>query len=191
MECSAHAYCPPKSAVEMRCSRGTSSDGTDRKSADDCKRCGRGEYQREDGMGACEICGNGNYSANELSCEFCPVGEFCLVLAGEPAVGRVAGVACPFGSTTEGRGSNTSNDCGCQVDTYDNNTAGPDINCKPCPVGAECKRFGITLAQLPLRSGYWRTSENSSDLRRCPDASKKNTGCIGGVGDEGRCKEYV
>ena len=133
----------------------------------------------------CETCGIGSYSANELSCELCPVGEFC------PGAGLLVGTRCPLGSTTEGRGSNTSNDCGCQGGTYDNTTAEQDINCEPCPFGAECKRFGITLAQLPLRYGYWRTSENSSDLRRCPDASKKNTGCIGGVGDEGRCKEYV
>ena len=194
MECSARAYCPPKSAVEMRCSRGTSSNGTDRESVEDCIQCPRGKYQRDDGMGACETCGTGNYSANELACEFCPVGKFCPL----DDLGRVfpAGEDCPSGSTTEGRGSKNLSDCGCQGGTYrDNTTAGQYINCKQCPVGAACKGlFGITLAQLPLEKGYWRTNKRSSDLRRCPvhpGASKKSTGCVGGVGDEGPCKAYV
>ena len=46
---------------------------------------------------------------------------------------------------------------------------------EPCPFGSECKKSGYTLNQLPLRPGYWRTNDNSSDLRRCPDASSPDT----------------
>ena len=134
----------------------------------------------------CETCGIGSYSANELSCELCPVGEFC------PGAGLLVGTRCPLGSTTKGRGSEISNDCGCQEDTYHDTTDGQNISCTPCPaVGAACKGFGITLAQLPLEKGYWRTNNRSSDLRRCPDASKNSPGCVGGVYDEGPCKTYA
>ena len=188
--CRAGTYCPPKSAEEKLCSRGTSSKYEQRVRADDCTYCRPGMYQPVEGMTTCETCGIGSFSANELSCELCPVGYVC------PLAGQRAGKPCPLGSTTKDRGTETSNDCGCQEGMYDNATAGQNISCTPCPVGAECTGFGIkrTLAQLPLKPGYWRTSNNSFDLRRCPvhpDASKKSTGCVGGVGDEGPCKAYV
>ena len=47
---------------------------------------------------------------------------------------------------------------------------------------------GTTLATLPLLRGYYRTSLESDDLRRCPDFGD-NSGCVGGMGNgEGPCK---
>ena len=56
-----------------------------------------------------------------------------------------------------------------------NAAAAHDFSCQPCPIGSECKESGSTLALLPLRPGYWRTNKDSSDLRRCPDASSPDT----------------
>ena len=40
--------------------------------------------------------------------------------------------------------------------------------CCICPVGTNCNVGGIPLTALPLRAGYFRLSEDSSDVRRCP-----------------------
>jgi hypothetical protein len=54
---------------------------------------------------------------------------------------------------------------------YDANDDPEVVVCRPCPRGSYCKESGHTLATLPLEPGYWRTSNQSSELRRCPDAS--------------------
>merc|ERR1719424_2572749 len=71
-----------------------------------CTECEPGTYQPSKGGSVCKICGAGNYSANTLSCEPCQVGEYC-------PEDSVVGTLCPLGSTTEGRGAENSDDCGC------------------------------------------------------------------------------
>jgi len=49
----------------------------------------------------------------------------------------------------------------------------------------------VTLKRLPILPGYYRTSNMSYDLRRCPDLGAQ-TGCVGGLGlSEGPCKEWL
>ena len=66
-------------------------------------------------------------------------------------------------------------DCKCPEDYYDSEPAAEKVSCELCPIGSDCSEPGLTLTRLPLRPGYWRTNDNSSDLRRCPDASSPDT----------------
>ena len=62
-----------------------------------------------------------------------------------------------------------------------------EVECVLCPVGSRCGEAGAPLASLPLLPGYYRTSNASDDLRRCPDFGP-DAGCVGGVGvGEGPC----
>jgi hypothetical protein len=118
-------------------------------------------------------------------CEACPMGSWCstglvipcVVNTYQPAFNKTFAGACQqcprFAESNES--STSVEDCKCQEGYYDSEPAADKVDCKPCPIGSECKDPGYTLAQLPLRPGYWRTNSDSSDLRRCPDASSPNT----------------
>jgi len=124
-----------------------------------CDGCAAGKYQADEGEQSCETCGAGNYSANVLSCDPCQVGEFC-------PKGSISGTPCPLRSTTEGRGAENSDACGCRKGTF-NNTAAPGDNiiCTPCSDDMNCTRTGLTLATVPLRSSRWRLSVTDHHIR--------------------------
>ena len=46
-----------------------------------------------------------------------------------------------------------------------------DLDCRVCPVGFDCAVAGLTLESLPTRRGYFRASNRSTDVQRCPDAA--------------------
>eukprot|EP00964_Phaeocystis_antarctica_P011140 scaffold6125_cov69-Phaeocystis_antarctica.AAC.4 len=101
----------------------------------------------------------------------------CGINTFQPLFNRISAGACKqcprFAESNES--SARIEDCKCQEGYYDSEPAAGNVYCEPCPIGSECKRSGSTLALLPLVPGYWRTNDNSSDLRRCPDASSPNT----------------
>ena len=46
--------------------------------------------------------------------------------------------------------------------------------------GSNCTTVGLTLDRLPLMPGYWRADRSTTDVRRCPDATKaEGSGCQG------------
>ena len=101
----------------------------------------------------------------------------CVVNTYQPLPDQIYAGACkqcPRFSES-GENSESIEDCKCQEEYYDSEPAAGNVYCKPCPIGSECKGSGSTLALLPLVPGYWRTNDNSSDLRRCPDASSPDT----------------
>ena len=104
----------------------------------------------------------------------------CGINTYQPDTNRISAGAClqcPR-SAESGKSSRSIEDCKCQEGYYDSRPAVGNVSCEPCPIGSECKGSGSTLALLPLVPGYWRTNDNSSDLRRCPDASSPNkTAC--------------
>ena len=153
--CGAGNYSANSLSCEL-CQKGTYSPGD---AAVECLECLSGEYQPETGTISCETCGAGNYSANVLSCEPCQVGEYCLA-------GVSVGESCPIGSTTEGRGAENLDACGCRKGTF-NNTAAPEDNiiCTPCSDDMNCTRTGLTLATVPLRSFRWRLSVTDRHIR--------------------------
>ena len=62
--------------------------------------------------------------------------------------------------------------------------------CVPCPVGAFCERPGVSLWQLPLEEGFWRQSQSSAAVLRCPDEDNRaGSGCTGGV--DALCKPWL
>ena len=65
------------------------------------------------------------------------------------------------------------------------------LECIKCPLGADCSVKGLTLQTLSLRPGYYRTADDSADVRVCPDyrpgadelglfSSNDSTSCVGG-----------
>jgi hypothetical protein len=68
-------------------------------------------------------------------------------------------------------------------------------DCVACGVGINCTLGGSKLSTLALLPGFWRTSNASLDLRRCPDAGSNcsitgqatcafsTSGCRGGRGE--------
>ena len=42
-------------------------------------------------------------------------------------------------------------------------------HCQVCPTGTACEG-AATLDELPLQRGYYRIDDNSTDVRKCPDA---------------------
>ena len=63
------------------------------------------------------------------------------------------------------------------------------MHCAACPVGTSCSG-GATLATMQLKVGYYRQSNRTLDVRRCPDAGvncaglsrcvQSSSGCVGG-----------
>jgi len=122
-------------------------------------------------------------------CKACPMGSWCSagqaiqcgVNTFQPRINQISAGACLQCPRFAESNNNSASveDCKCQERYYDSRNssaaAADKMYCKPCPIGSACKESGHTLALLPLRPGYWRTNNNSSDLRRCPDASSPNT----------------
>ena len=143
----------------------------------DCLECPAGTYQPFLGGSECISCGAGNYSANTLSCEPCQVGEFCVA-------GTQVGMRCPLAhSTTLGRGARGEDDCVCQMGYFLGNNS-----CEVCPAGTDCSSVGVSVASLPLLTGWWRL-QNSTQLERCFATSNCTGGgdanALCGVGYEG------
>ena len=142
--------------------------------------CEAGKFGRSEGL------------ASAGDCEACPMGSWCSagqaiqcgVNTYQPLISQISAGACLQCPRFAESNNNSASveDCKCQEGYYDNRSssaaAADKVYCKPCPIGSECKESGYTLALLPLRPGYWRTNSDSSDLRRCPDASSpKTTAC--------------
>ena len=202
--CEPGSYCPDGAGAPLPCEEGTYSNATNLTSADECTdadpghyattgsteptpcspgtaapnagmgacdACEPGKYQNEPGQLSCSVCGSGSYSANVLSCELCQVGEYC-------PEGATVGTPCPVGSTTEGRGAKSSDDCGCRVETYDEDPS-DGIICKPCSAEMLCTRHGLTLATVPLLPSRWRHSNRTADIHAC-DSASNTSACLGG-----------
>jgi len=124
--------------------------------------------------GVCEVCPLGHYCMNERAIP-CPADTF------NPETGSHSEGECQR-CPTDARSpaaSTRMQDCTCAPGSFDE-TNGRDVVCVACPTpGSECTTGGLTLATLPVASGYWRWSNASTDLRRC----EFEAACVGGAGD--------
>ena len=115
----------------------------------------------------------------------------CVHNTYQPKIDQISAGAClqcPKFSVSK-EASTSIEQCKCMASYYDNETSSHKVSCKPCTVGTDgCEHFGTTTATLNISAGWYRTSSLSVDLRRCPDGSNKDSGCVGGIGDEGPCK---
>ena len=115
--------------------------------------------------------------------QLCGVGYYATL---DDHTDPTCGAECPTGSYCP-KGSVAPM---CDRGFYDAD-ANSTVSCKTCPVGTDC-HFGSTLAELPLRVGYYRPDDKSFDVGRCPDAGvncggklecgqRSNSGCRGGT----------
>ena len=64
--------------------------------------------------------------------------------------------------------------------------------CVSCPPGTLCETIGIDVHGLLLQAGWWRISNTSVDIKRCPDYKSSNLACVGGEGaGAGMCKDTL
>ena len=163
--------------------------------------CRAGTYCPEESLSE-TACPAGTYSPDELAtelkaCLVCWPGTFCPERSKQPT-------ACTPGTFNPERGrplsctpcaENTwstegSSSCdSCLRDYYAINDPG-DVECRRCPFGSACEGTGNTLDRLPLQPGFWRTNGNSSDLRRCPDASTPDTSACANINGS-LCKPWT
>ena len=152
----------------------------------------------------------------------CPLGTYNAL---EDQDFATACVLCPLNSYTRETNSTSRADCICDAEFYDANAsmavdqdlidamiaAGPSavypdpvtmmaavIDCQLCPVGTNCEE-GETLEGLPLERGFYRVGDDSTDVRKCPDADANcsttfgsdecvsSSGCVGGTDAAALC----
>ena len=75
-------------------------------------------------------------------------------------------------SITAATGSKSVGDCICPSGTFDNEKG----SCVVVEDGMDDLKEGMSLADVMIEPGWWRTGKNSTDVRECPLAEA----CIGG-----------
>ena len=112
-------------------------------------------------------------------------------------------IECPKNAVTEGSNSTRKGHCQCAPFYYAHtDTQHPDVwDCRSCFTGINCNTGGSALRTLSLMPGFFRTSENSTDVRRCADSragcdqnghsgecKTSTSGCIGGSSPADLCR---
>ena len=161
-QCESGGYCTAGSSVATRCPVGFFSEQKGLSSQDQCSACPLGHYCLQ---GSKIACGLNTFNPVEGSTS----ARECLL--------------CPLNSRS-GEGASHAANCSCEVGFVRVNSS-----CVLCPDGASCTSAGTAVDLLPLLTGYWRFSNSSLSIYRCPDASDENSGCIGGTGS--LCKDTL
>ncbi|KAL3921489.1 MAG: hypothetical protein SGPRY_004887 [Prymnesium sp.] len=131
--------------------------------------CDPGSYAISAGSSQCTVCEAGRHAASSgaVSCSTCPLGWYCPRGATNP-IGCEGGAGYAFAETKR-EGATRPEDCVCKAGYY--NTTLGNSSCEVCPSGTSCDAPGSTLATLPVKRGYFRLSNTSIVVRRCPDAA--------------------
>ena len=92
---------------------------------------------------------------------------------------QIACRQCPDGSWS-GMSSTKASDCTCVGGQYQHSidlnkaTGTPEPVCRECMVGTNCSanvpKAGFVLETLPVKPAFYRDNNQSTDVRRCPDA---------------------
>ena len=117
---------------------------------DKCQACPRGQYISAT-MSNCEAT---QCEANEASCPgaISPTDQ-CLV----------RGCAQIPNSIADDDGN-----CACTASFYLKTNNDFSQTCEICPLGADCSVAGSTLTKMPMKPGYWRSSNLSLEVLKCP-----------------------
>ena len=141
--CTIGAYCPSGSAAGTPCPPGMYGAATNLTSAEECTTCRAGHYC----WGGSEIsCGRSTFN---------------------PMVGQstqAACTTCPKNAVTNGTAATSAADCVCIAGYYNRRPADESVECLLCPAGSKCVEEGISLASLPLITG-WLTGVRTSETR--------------------------
>lgn len=178
--CTAGHYCPSASGpLPFPCSVGTYNPLEGQQDRAVCLGCEAGFY-----------CGLG-----ESVQQPCPTGTFSSELR---AADSNACRDCPDNADTIGPNATHKDQCKCNVNYYKSDSAnGTGWSCESCFAGVDCSMQGSALQSLKLRAGYWRTSTNATDVRRCNDANVgctdrfctySQSGCMGGSDSARDCR---
>ena len=148
------------------CPAGTANPVPGSSDASACAPCLPGSHASDVGFAVCELCEPGTYQdeAGASECKICR-GGYCPEGSKGPTSCEVGGGLPDTIVAIDGATDREA--CVCKPTFYDSATAGP-AQCLPCPSGSECGESGTTLIDLPIARGYYRRSQSSIDVRRCP-----------------------
>ena len=153
-------YCPAGVPSGIACPAGTYNSLEGRSSISACLECTPGHYCSS-GESYQQACGKATYNS----------------LAGQ--VNAASCKECPGVATTLNEASTRLDQCTCPQEYFDADDSSDGINCVACLAGTNCSAIGSTLHTLTVDRGYFRRTNLSVDVRRCPDAA---TGCSGTPG---------
>ena len=160
--CPTGRYCPLGTSVPLPCPSGTYSSLTGLSAASQCEPCPLGFW-----------CSAGKAIA-------CPMDTYNDALSADD---QGDCTQCPSQAITLQTSAKRLADCKCDADYYNADDASGGVRCERCPLGALCEGSGATLSALRLRRGFYRSTNRSIDVRRCPDAAANctSTKCDGGL----------
>ena len=173
--------------------------------------CLPGTHAEAMGYDECVVCANGTFTSLEGStaCTVCSPGSWCTsdaeIACGENTYSPRPGssqqtdcLRCPERTSTLGHhGATDILNCSCSEGYYQASLSFTEgrpeciYPCCTCPIGTTCDDLdSVTLPDLPIKSGYYRLSAGTIDVRRCPDAAANcsgrsecqtsSSGCAGG-----------
>ncbi|GMI02508.1 hypothetical protein TrLO_g61 [Triparma laevis f. longispina] len=165
-----------------------------------CFSCKEGFFSADPGSSTCYTCEPGKYTnVDQTGCLLCPAGQISGVAASscsECEIGKYAegkgNAWCKFcdddealiGSVTVGKGTTSSSGCICPAGDYVNQGDGENF-CKNVPEGVKMNVEAMTVVNLNVSRGFWRTDNSSYDVLQCLAPEH----CIGGSDPERQCKE--
>ena len=139
-----------------------------------CEACSSGKFNPTSGASLCQSCDMGTYTSTpgSSSCSKCARGKYS-------SSGAISCGSCPAGTYSDRLGSGTCKTCDkptwsledssscalCDVGYF---SSDGDEACLECPSGANCKVPGLTVSDIKVQRGYWRSSPASHNIIRCP-----------------------
>jgi hypothetical protein len=161
---------------EEQCLAGTYSTG----GANECMDCDPGFISNDpDGAGFCSPCPAGYFTnPSQTACLPCSPGSISGIAATHCdacEVGKFASgsnnTGCLFcddkdflkGSTTNSTGATSSSSCICEPSFYENELT---KSCEPVFEGVSKSVSGMTVENMKLEQGFWRTTTSSKEVRR-------------------------
>ncbi|GMH57983.1 hypothetical protein TL16_g02514 [Triparma laevis f. inornata] len=197
--CSSGLYHNEASNECDKCPAGTYTD-TGGVGIEACFSCKEGFFSADPGSSTCYTCEPGKYTnVDQTGCLLCPAGQISGVAASscsECEIGKYAegkgNAWCKFcdddealiGSVTVGKGTTSSSGCICPAGDYVNQGDGENF-CKNVPEGVKMNVEAMTVVNLNVSRGFWRTDNSSYDVLQCLAPEH----CIGGSDPERQCKE--
>ena len=167
--CPLFSFCPLSSAQPIPCKSGYYGPAAGLGSEEECVVCPAGFWCNSGKTFAC-VRGAYNNATGAADQSFC--------------------LPCPIASITASDASPSIHECICDPGFYNDDLSGHGVHCATCPIGARCEASGASRLRLPLQPGYWRISNRSADVRRCPDGASAETGCVGTNGSHAaQCKD--
>ena len=131
------------------------------------------------------------FNEEEAACEPCPVASYHSF---EQRSSEATCLPCPTDATTEGLGSVAIESCVCNkgfIISQEDGLVHGEGDCVRCPPGTTCDTVGLRMQELPLKTGWWRVSNTSFDVKRCEDYNDDaGSGCVGGPNAQA-CKDNL